>query len=170
MDILSDQISFRQPNSTVSLTNVRWQVIIIAHVILVLMLVSMQTFCYSAYHYGYWLWWSSYWNMQCFYPDYLTDQSDGSLQNSELSTQVMVAKLTLIDMYHEDLLLLEESVKAAETHEAISVFKQFKNPMVSNKGLCYQLSCVMSQLHTCTCFCIRLSVHLLYCLRNKPSL
>ena len=64
-----------------------------------------------------------------------TDQSDGSLPNSELSTQVMVAKLTLIDVYQEDLLLLEESVKAAETHEAISVFKQFKNPMVSSKRL-----------------------------------
>ena len=78
----------------------------------------------------------------------MTDKSDGSLQNSELSTQVMVAKLTLIDVYQEDLLLLEESVKAAETHEAISVFKQFKNPMVSSKRLCYQLSCVMSQLYT----------------------
>ena len=63
----------------------------------------------------------------------------------------MAAKLTSIDVYQEDLLLLEESVKAAETHEAISVFKQFKNPMVSSKRLYYQLSCVMSPLHTCTC-------------------
>ena len=102
--------------------------------------------------------------------DDTTDQSDGSLQTIELSTQPVVAKLTSIDVYQEDLLLLEESVKAAETHEAMSVFKQFKNPMVSSKRLCYQLSCVMSQLYTCTCFCIRLSVHLLYCPENKPSL
>ena len=102
--------------------------------------------------------------------DDTTDQSDGSLQTIELSTQPVVAKLTSIDMYQEDLLLLEKSVKAAETHEAISVFKQFKNPMVSSKRLCYQLSCVMSQLHTCTCFCIRISLHILYCLENKPSL
>ena len=64
-----------------------------------------------------------------------TDQSDGSSQNSEISTQPVVAKLTSIDVYQEDLSLLEESVKVAETHEAISVFKQFKNPMVSSKGL-----------------------------------
>ena len=76
--------------------------------------------------------------------DDTTDQSDGSLQSIELSTQPVVAKLTSIDVYQEDLLLLEESVKAAETHEAISVFKQFKNPMVSSKRLCDQLSCVMS--------------------------
>ena len=69
------------------------------------------------------------------YHDDTTDQSDGSSQNSEISTQPVVAKLTSIDVYQEDLLLLEESVKAAETHEAISVFKQFKNPMVSSKGL-----------------------------------
>ena len=87
---------------------------------------------------------------------------------TELSTQVMAAKLTLIDVYQEDLLLLEESVKAAETHEAISVFQQFKNPMVSSKRLCYQLSCVISQLYTCTCVCIRLSVRIVYCLENKP--
>ena len=62
-----------------------------------------------------------------------TDQSDGSLQNSEISAQPVVAKLTSIDVYQEDLSLLEESVKAAETHEAISVFKQFKNPMVSSR-------------------------------------
>ena len=67
--------------------------------------------------------------------DDTTDQSDGSSQNSEISTQPVVAKLTSIDVYQEDLSLLEESVKAAETHEAISVFKQFKNPMVSSKGL-----------------------------------
>ena len=102
--------------------------------------------------------------------DDTTHQSDGSLQTIELSTQSVVAKLTSIDVYQEDLLLLEESVKAAETHEAISVFKQFKNPMVSSKRLCYQLSCIMSQLYTCTCFCIRLSAHLLYCPKNKPSL
>ena len=46
-----------------------------------------------------------------------------------------MAKLTLIDVYQEELLLLEESIKATETHEAISVFKQFKNPMVSSKRL-----------------------------------
>ena len=67
--------------------------------------------------------------------DDTTDQSDGSSQNSEISTQPVVAKLTSIDVYQEDLSLLEESVKAAEAHEAISVFKQFKNPMVSSKGL-----------------------------------
>ena len=67
--------------------------------------------------------------------DDTTDQSDSSSQNSEISTQPVVAKLTSIDVYQEDLSLLEESVKAAETHEAISVFKQFKNPMVSSKGL-----------------------------------
>ena len=64
-----------------------------------------------------------------------TDQSDGSLPNSELATLLVVAKLTSIDVYQEDLLLLEESIKAAETHEAISVFKQIKNPMVSSKRL-----------------------------------
>ena len=67
--------------------------------------------------------------------DDTTDQSDGSSQNSEISTQPVLAKLTSIDVYQEDLSLLEESVKAAETHEAISVFKQLKNPMVSSKGL-----------------------------------
>ena len=72
--------------------------------------------------------------------DQSDDQSDGSLQSIELSTQPVVAKLTSIDVYQEDLLLLEESVKVAETHEAMSVFKQFKNPMVSSKRLCYQLS------------------------------
>ena len=62
--------------------------------------------------------------------DDTTDQSDDSSQNSKISTQPVVAKLTSIDVYQKDLSLLEESVKAAETHEAISVFKQFKNPMV----------------------------------------
>ena len=49
--------------------------------------------------------------------DDTTDQSDGSSQNSEISTQPVVAKLTSIDVYQEDLSLFEESVKAAETHE-----------------------------------------------------
>ena len=62
--------------------------------------------------------------------DDITDQSDGSSQNSEISTQPVVGKLTSIDVYQDNLSLLEESVKVAETHEAISVIKQFKNPMV----------------------------------------
>ena len=62
--------------------------------------------------------------------DDTTDQSDGSSQNSEISTQPVVGKLTSIDVYQDNLSLLEESVKVAETHEAISVIKQFKNPMV----------------------------------------
>ena len=62
--------------------------------------------------------------------DDITDQSDGSSQNSEISTQPVVGELTSIDVYQDNLSLLEESVKAAEIHEAISVIKQFKNPMV----------------------------------------
>ena len=62
--------------------------------------------------------------------DDTTDQSDGSSQNSEISTQPVVAKLSSIDVYQDNLSLLEESVKVAETLEAISVFKQSKNPMV----------------------------------------
>ena len=46
-----------------------------------------------------------------------------------------VANLTAIDVYQEVFSLLEESIKAAETHEPISVYKQYKNPMVRNKGL-----------------------------------
>ena len=64
-----------------------------------------------------------------------SSQSDGLSQNSELPTEPVIAELTSIDMYRDDLALLEESVKAAEMHEVISVFKQFKNPMVSNKVL-----------------------------------
>ena len=61
-----------------------------------------------------------------------TSQSDSSSQNNELPTQPAVTtKLTSIKMYREELALLEESVKAAETHESVSAFKQFKNPMVS---------------------------------------
>ena len=62
-----------------------------------------------------------------------SSQSDGLSQNSELPTEPVIAELTSIDVYRDDLALLE--VKAAETHELISVFKQFKNPMVSNKVL-----------------------------------
>ena len=62
-------------------------------------------------------------------------QSDGSSQNSELPPPPVTVKLTSIKVYKEDLTLLEESVKDAETHEAISAFKQFKNPMVSRKIL-----------------------------------
>ena len=61
-----------------------------------------------------------------------TSQSDGTSQNSELSSQPVTAKLTSIEVYKKDLALLKESVKAAETHEAVSAFKQFKNPMVSS--------------------------------------
>ena len=138
MDILSDQLSYWYPNSTVSLTNVRWQVIIITPAILVRL--CKHFVIYSTY--GYWF------DIGCddqtaerssvFIPinhDDSIDQSDDSLPNSELSTPLVVAKLTLIDVYQEELLLLEESIKATETHEAISVFKQFKNPMVSSKRL-----------------------------------
>ena len=38
------------------------------------------------------------------------DQSDDSLQNSELSTQLVVATLTSIDVYQEELLLLRKRV------------------------------------------------------------
>ena len=61
----------------------------------------------------------------------VTSQSDGSSQNSELVTEPSTAKLTSIEVYKEDLVLLEESIKEAELHEAVSVFKHFKNPMVS---------------------------------------
>ena len=60
-----------------------------------------------------------------------TSQSDGSSQNSEVPTPPVTTKFTSIKVYKEDLALLEESVKDAETHETISTFKQFKNPMVS---------------------------------------
>lgn len=60
-------------------------------------------------------------------------QSDGLSQNSEVPTPPVTAKLTSIKVYKKDFALLEESVKEAETHEAISAFKQFKNPMVSRK-------------------------------------
>ena len=59
------------------------------------------------------------------------NQSDGSSQNSELSIQPVTSKLTSIEVYKKDLALLEESVEAADIHETISVFKHFKNPMVS---------------------------------------
>ena len=62
-------------------------------------------------------------------------QSDGSLQNNELITEPVIAELTSNDVKREDLTLFEESVKAAETHDVIYIFKQFKNPMVSNKVL-----------------------------------
>ena len=62
-----------------------------------------------------------------------TSQSDGSSQNSEVPTPPVTAKLTSIKVYKEDLALLEESVKDAETHEATSAFKQFKYPMVGSK-------------------------------------
>jgi len=60
-----------------------------------------------------------------------TSQPDGSSQNSELPTQPVMAKITSSEVYKEDLSQLEESIKAAETHKAISVFKQLKNLMVS---------------------------------------
>ena len=90
----------------------------------------MPVFYFSAYGFGYWLWCDdeAAERSSVFIPvnhDDITDQSDGSLENSEISTQLVVAKLTSIDVYQEDLSLLEESVKVAVTHEAISVFKQF---------------------------------------------
>lgn len=65
-----------------------------------------------------------------------TSQSDDLSQNNELTTQPETAKLTSIEVYKEDLALLEESVKAAETHETVSAFKHFKNPIVSFSN-CY---------------------------------
>ena len=44
-----------------------------------------------------------------------------------MPTPPVTTKLTSIKVYKEDLALLEESVKDAETHETISTFKQFKN-------------------------------------------
>ena len=71
-------------------------------------------------------------------------QSDGSSQNSELPPPPVTVKLTSIKVYKEDLALLEESVKDAKTHETISAFKQFKNPMVSRKILLHVHICIFA--------------------------
>ena len=74
-------------------------------------------------------------------------QSDGSSQNSELPPPPVTVKLTSIEVYKENLALLEELVKAAETHEVISAFQQFKNPMVSRN---YTYACSYMYVPTCT--------------------
>ena len=58
----------------------------------------------------------------------------------------VTAKLTSTKVYKEDLALLEELVKDAETHEAISAFKQFKNPMVSKHLYIYTYACLQGAL------------------------
>ena len=78
-------------------------------------------------------------------------QSDGSSQNSELPPPPVTVKLTSIKVYKEDLALLEESVKDAKTHEAISAFKQFKNPMVSRKYYCMYIYVSLQGMYVCIC-------------------
>ena len=76
----------------------------------------------------------------------------------------MTVKLTSIEVYKEDLALLEESVKDAETHEAISAFKQFKNPMVSRKIL---LDVCMYVCRVCMYVYVLRTV---YCMCNRSFL
>ena len=83
-------------------------------------------------------------------------QSDGSSQNSELLPPPVTVKLTSIEVYKKDLALLEESVKAAETHEVISAFQQFKIPMVSRNYTyaCLQGACVHTYLPAHMYICV----------------
>ena len=78
-------------------------------------------------------------------------QSDDSSQNSELLPPPVTVKLTSIEVYKENLALLEESVKAAETHEVIFAFQQFKNPMVS-RNYTYMLVCICTYMYTSTLY------------------
>ena len=85
----------------------------------------------------------------------VSHEDTASQSDSELPTPPVTAKLTSVEVYKEDLALLEESVKAAETHEAISAFKQFKNHMVSRKLL------LRAYVYGCL-FAYRVCMHVYY--------